>query len=320
MEYIAKGLFKNNHFNTCYPTFFRKIDIKYERERLELEDGDFIDIDWIKNRSDSLIILCHGLEGSSESKYILGMAKQFSIHNWDVAALNYRSCSGEMNRRALAYYFGHTSDLETVINMAEKKYKNIILVGFSFGAELILNYLGKTSAYPEKLRGSAVVSPACDVKSVALKLMENENIHYSQNFTQSILKKVIQKKHLIPDIINFDELIKVQNMIEFDNHFTIKILGHKTPFEYYDAQSSKPNLTKIRVPTMILTPKDDPLMSESSYPYEEAESNPYLKLVTPEHGGHIGFADFTDFPYWHEEFIFKYIKDDLKLTAHCKNR
>lgn len=320
MEYIAKGLFKNNHFNTCYPTFFRKIHVDYRRERLELEDGDFIDIDRIFNNSDSAVILCHGLEGSSQSKYIIGMAKQFSIHNWDIIAMNYRSCSGEINRKPLAYYFGATHDLEAVIELAKKTYKNIFLIGFSFGAELILNYLGKTSEYPDNLKGAAVVSPPCDLKGVALRLSESENTHYSQSFTTSILEKVQQKKEIIPEVVDFEKLVKVQNMIEFDEEFTIKILGHKTPFEYYDANSSKPNLTKIKTPTLILTPKDDPLMSESCYPFEEAKSNQHLKLVTPEHGGHIGFADFSDFPYWHEEFIYRYVKDELELIPKSGNQ
>ena len=94
MEYKPSLIFKNAHINTCFPTLFRKINVSYTRERISTPDEDFLDIDWMKNGNTKVIVLCHGLEGSSRSKYIQGTARYFSERGWDILAMNYRGCSG----------------------------------------------------------------------------------------------------------------------------------------------------------------------------------------------------------------------------------
>ena len=142
LEYKPCFLFQNKHINTCFPTLFRKINIEYKRERIDTPDGDFLDLDWIKNGNDKAIVLCHGLEGSSRSKYIQGAARYFSERGWDVLAINYRGCSGEMNRKLTFYHMGYTEDLETTLKETSQ-YKKVALVGFSLGANLVLKYLGE---------------------------------------------------------------------------------------------------------------------------------------------------------------------------------
>ena len=142
IEYKPCFLFRNKHINTCFPTLFRRINIEYERERIDTPDGDFLDLDWIKNGNDKIIVLCHGLEGSSRSKYIQGTARYFSERGWDVLAINYRGCSGEMNRKLTFYHMGYTEDLETALKKTSQ-YKKVVLAGFSLGANVVLKYLGE---------------------------------------------------------------------------------------------------------------------------------------------------------------------------------
>ncbi|MGL5542412.1 MAG: YheT family hydrolase [Fusobacteriaceae bacterium] len=308
MNYIARGLFKNPHINTCFPTLFRKVEISYKRERILLKDGDFLDLDTIKRGHKNAIVLCHGLEGSSKSRYILGMAKYFSERNWDVIAINYRGCSGEMNSKPFFYHSGATGDLEEVLKTTEG-YDKVFLIGFSLGATLILRYLATGNFFPKNLQGSSVVSPPCDLKSSSLAISKKENLIYNKYFLRKLKKKIILKHKIFPDIIPLKEIIQCKSLYDFDNCFTAKINGFKDAEDYYEKSSSKPYLHKITIPTLIITPLDDPIMGKECYPVEECKKNPYLTLETPKYGGHIGFATLKNFPYWQEIRIYNFFEN-----------
>lgn len=138
-------LFKNAHINTIYPSQFRKVKtITYDRERFTTPDNDFIDLDWVYKDKSKVVIVCHGLEGNTESQYVQGMAKLFSNNDWSVCAYNYRGCSGEPNRTIRAYHSGATDDLELVVQeVLTKGFDEIYLVGFSLGGNLVLKYTGE---------------------------------------------------------------------------------------------------------------------------------------------------------------------------------
>ena len=186
-EYKPNWLFKHRHIATCFPTLFRKIKVDYtERERVTTYDEDFIDIDWIKQGSDKLLILCHGLEGSSRSKYIQGTARYFSERGWDVLAINYRGCSGEMNRKLTFYHMGYTEDLETTLKETSQ-YKKVALVGFSLGANLVLKYLGEREEYPKNLICGVAVSPPCELVSNSVQFRKRENFIYRKAMIHKLI-------------------------------------------------------------------------------------------------------------------------------------
>ena len=149
--YKAKGLFKSGHFSTIYSAKLRPIPkVAQVRERLELTDGDFVDIDWsyctTKGvESQKVAILLHGLEGDAQRVYMQGQAKVLIQGGWDVAGMNHRGCSGEENRLYLSYNSGRTQDLSELIDhiLTLKQYTKIALVGFSLGGNLLLKYLGE---------------------------------------------------------------------------------------------------------------------------------------------------------------------------------
>jgi len=157
-SYLPNWLFRSAHYSTTFPTVARKMpQLPYARESVDTPDGDFIDVDFLYRESKKIVILCHGLEGSTNGKYMRGMARYFHDNGWDVAAMNFRGCSGTPNNRICSYHSGATDDLRTVLaNVAKKGYERAALVGFSLGGNLILKYLGED---PENV-WSAIVAAA----------------------------------------------------------------------------------------------------------------------------------------------------------------
>lgn len=316
IEYKPNWLFKHKHINTCFPTLFRKINVNYtERERINTYDGDFIDIDWIKNNNSKLLVLCHGLEGSSKSKYIQAHAKYFSERDWDILAMNYRGCTGE-NRKPSAYHGGLIADLKLLIEEKGKNYKIVVIGGFSLGANLVLKYLG-TETYPKNLKCGFAVSPPCDFFSSNNQLKKLENKIYVIRFLKKLKNKCEIKYLTHPEwrnLININEIRKVKTIEEFDDVYTGKFFGFNGYKDYYTKVSSKKDIVNIYIPTYILTPLDDPMMGKECYPYEEVKKNKNIIFETPKYGGHIGFSSFKDFPYVLEEKNYNFVTNILNKS------
>lgn len=313
-EYNPSLLFKNPHINTVFPTFFRKIKVNYVREKIFLKDSDFLNFDWIKNGNKKLIILCHGLEGSSNSHYMKAFAKYFSERAWDVLALNYRGCGGEINPSPFYYILGKGDEIEIALKYASP-YDEIVLVGFSLGANKILHYLGSENNKSRKIKGAFVVSPPCDLQGSSLVMLKKYNKIYTDFFLKQLKNKVFKKEEKYPNIfvdfgINLEKVLSTKNLIEFDNEFTAKLNGFRNAEEYYIKNSSLYTLNKINVSTLILTAMDDPMMSESCYPKEVSKLNPYLDLKTPKYGGHVSYASFAK-EYWLEKYAYEYIENNI---------
>ena len=183
----------NGHWETIIPSAFRTIkDVTYQRERLELADGDFLDLDWLRDQSQKLVVISHGLEGSSERHYSKGMAKYFSQRGWDAVAWNCRGCSGEINRLPRFYHHGATEDIAAVIQHAInlKKYSTIALVGFSMGGSMTLKYLGENSKklHPS-IKGGVALSVPCDLGASARELDRPNQLFYRNRFLKKLEKK-----------------------------------------------------------------------------------------------------------------------------------
>ena len=142
-DYTPSFFFKNGHINTMYSSLFRKTKpLPFKRKRIKTPDDDFLDIDLLENGCDKIAVLCHGLEGSSDSKYIRATAALLAKNGFAVAAMNYRFCGGEINRQLITYHSGRTEDLHAVINTVLPDYGAVYLVGFSLGGNLVLKYNG----------------------------------------------------------------------------------------------------------------------------------------------------------------------------------
>jgi len=298
-------LIQNPHFQTIYPALLRRFQqVAYKRQRLELADGDFIDLDWLKNGHKQLLILLHGLEGNSKAGYIVGMGRAFQKRNWDVLAINFRGCSGQPNRLFRSYHSGDTGDLGFVLEqvLQDKKYTSVALVGFSLGGNVLLKYLGEQgAAISGKIVGAAGISVPCDLNGAAMTI----NKTYSYYFLKTLIPKLKQKVRAFkPEYPQLKDLKTIKTIKQFDNVYTSKAHGFRNADDYYGQCSSKNFIGGIKVPTLLINALDDPFFSEGCYPYQEAAANPQFHFLPVHYGGHVGFAyQLRKAEYWTEQVV-----------------
>ncbi|WP_350289725.1 alpha/beta fold hydrolase [uncultured Croceitalea sp.] len=286
--------FRNGHFSTIYSGVFRKVHgLLQKRERLELSDGDFLDLDWSESKSSTskVVILIHGLEGNAQRHYITGSAKKFNQNNIDACSINLRGCSGEQNRLYHTYHSGATQDLAEVIQhiLTTKSYDKIYLMGYSLGGNLVLKYLGENHKIPNEVKGTVGVSVPCSLRSASDELLKSKNALYSQRFKKHLLAKLNEKRLLFPEKITESEIKSIISLKDFDDVYTSRAHGFKDAYDYYEKCSCKQFLPTITIPSLILNAKNDSFLGEACYPYKEALASPNLHLEVPDFGGHVGF-------------------------------
>ena len=309
-------IFRNAHINTIFPPVFRKIkQPPFVRERLTTPDNDFLDVDWLKKGNSRLAILCHGLEGSSDSQYIKGTANLLHEKSWDVLALNYRSCSGEINRQYRMYHSGATDDLHFVVSEVEIAYSDIVLIGFSLGGNLVLKYCNDgIYELSQKIKKAVAVSVPVDLSGAAVEIMKPKNKIYERRFLKSLSQKALVKSRQFPDRFPIADFQKVKNLRDFDEYFTGPIHGFEGAENYYIRCSSLPFLENVRFPTLILNAKDDTFLSESCYPMHLAKASDLLYLSAPKYGGHVGFTVLGSEYYWEEMEIAAFVEAYTELV------
>lgn len=282
----------------------------YQRERINTPDDDFLDIDWLKQKSTKLIIISHGLEGNTQRSYIKGMARAGYGNGYDILAWNYRGCSEELNKKLRFYHSGATDDLAVVIDHAQRtgKYSEIYLVGFSLGGNLTLKYLGEERARPEILKKAITFSVPLDLRASCEKISQPSNWIYSQRFLKSLRKKVIHKSQVMEGL-DIKRLEKVRTLREFDDHFTGPIHGYKDALDYYHQCSAIRFVQSVKLPTLIINAANDPFLSPECYPHQLLQQHPYVTFESPDHGGHVGFTQINkNGLYWSEERAISFFK------------
>ena len=313
--YHPEFLFKNSHFNTIYRTLFQNLKIIFSRKRMELEDGDFIDLDFSTVYSDKIVIAIHGLEGSSNSNYIKSLTNILNVNNFDVMVINLRGCSGELNRLLSSYHSGKTDDLNKVINYltANYSYTEINLVGFSLGGNMILKYLGeKLFNIHTKIKYAVAISAPCDLQGSSIELSKFWNRIYMQRFLISLKKKLNVKAKQFPNsFLDIGKIENAQNFFDMDNLYTAPAHGFKDAVDYWEKNSSKQFIPNIKTPTLLITSQDDPFLSRSCIPIKEAKNNSDFTLELTNYGGHVGFN--TSFSrannHWLENRIVEFLRN-----------
>jgi len=310
---------RNGHIQSIYPSVFRRVsDHFFKPERIDTPDGDFLDLDWSQNDNKRLVILTHGLEGHSRRPYVLGMAKAAIQKNWDVLAWNFRSCSGEPNRMLKSYHSGATNDLSSVIEYARSNhpYQEIALIGFSIGGNKTLVHLGRNkSSLPKEIMSAVTFSVPCDLSSCSQHLAKTRNTLYMKNFLNSFKQKLTQKKDIYPNDIDLKNFKHVKNFYDYDSEYTAPLNGFRSAEEYWAYSSSNQFVEDIDRPTLIVNAQDDPFLTPSCFPHEQANKNKYVTLETPKYGGHVGFMQFNqDNTYWSEQRAIQFIDAASKLS------
>ncbi|MFB6247151.1 MAG: YheT family hydrolase [Salinibacter sp.] len=310
--YAPPPLLSNGHLQTLVAALLRRVDFAYDRRtRIDTPDGDFLDLDWAAARgpvrpdaaSSRVAVLSHGLEGSADRSYMRGMARALTRRGWNICAWNLRGCSGSPNRRAASYHSGKTEDLARVVDhVLDRGYTTAALVGFSLGGNLTLKYLGERgSAVDDRVRAAAAFSVPVDLKASAHRIGRAANWHYTQYFLRSLGRKIRRKADRHPDTVRPAALRHVRTLRDFDDAYTAPLNGFRDADTYYRTASSKPLLSAIAVPTLLVNAANDPFLADACYPTDQAAGHPHLTLEVPASGGHVGFVTLDGSgEYWSE--------------------
>lgn len=304
-DFLPPFFLRNGHLQTILGALLpRRLNLTVESKRLELPDGDFIDLDWACANNPRLAVITHGLEGSSSTDAVRGLSLALHRAGWDTLAWNFRSCSGEANRLARFYHSGETGDLNAVMTHAGHHYSTLSLLGISLGGNMILKYLGEGAAHP-KLRVAAAISAPIDLASSARALDQKwSNRLYLARFMKTLIAKIEEKATRFPMEIDASGVRKVRSFAEFDDRFTARIHGFRDAQDYWEQSSARQVLPRIAIRTLILNACDDPFLTSKSFPFAEAKAHPYLFLEMPQSGGHLGFLDGRS--YWMEKRVVEF--------------
>ena len=300
---------RNAHDQTIWPSLVRKIPgLRWQRERLELDDGDFLDLDWSRAGSRRLVVVTHGLEGNSRRAYVAGMARAANRRGWDALAWNFRGCSGEPNRLCRSYHSGATEDLAAVVARATRDgaYDRVAVVGFSLGGNLTLKYLGELGDSPGVVCGGAGLSVPCDLRAAAMKMAGPACGFYMRRFLQDMGGKMREKALQFPGRVDLSPLDGMTTFRQFDDAFTGPMHGFKDAEDYWAKCSAKRFLPRIRVPTLVLNALDDPFLAPECFPFAEAAANDHVTLDVPSLGGHVGFVS-AGADYWSERRTIEFL-------------
>ncbi len=304
-HYTRPWYLPNAHLETIWPSLFRRVvQPPYYREQIVTADDDFLDLDWLQSGHKHLVIISHGLEGDSRRHYVAGMANALAGNGWDVLAWNFRGCGGEPNRQPRFTHNGATDDLDIVVRHAleEYDYEVITLVGFSMGGNLSLVYLGRDAhRVPGEVKAAVCFSVPSDLAEASLRLADLSNVIYMRRFIHLMGRKVRLQAERFPDQFPYDDYHRLKTFHDFDSRYTAPLHGFRNAQHYWEECSGNRYLDAIRLPVWIINARNDPFLPPSCFPDFNHHGNAHVTLVTPEHGGHCGFAAAEEAAhYWSE--------------------
>ncbi len=307
---------RSGHLQTVLPSLFRRVDgVDYDRERLELADGDFVDLDWTGPMSERVAVIAHGLEGSADRAYVRGMARELSRRGWRVCAWNLRGCSGEPNRLLRTYHSGATDDLDAVVQRVLRDHKAVAVVGFSLGGNLTLRWLGEQGgAIDPRVVGGVGISVPVDLAASSQAMDAWSRRIYMLRFLRSLREKLVEKAGRFPDAPDPAPAAGMTSFREFDAHFTAPVHGFESAQDYWTRASALPVLADVRVPVLLANALDDPFLAPTCFPYGAARDNPNLTLATPAWGGHVGFVQRRS-PFWSERVAGRFLDAAYSRSA-----
>jgi hypothetical protein len=295
------------HLQTIWPVLFRpRPQLDARHERVELDDGDFIDIAWLNEASQGpTVLLLHGLEGSISSHYASGLLKSLSSAGFRPVFMHFRGCSGTPNRLPRGYHSGETGDLSRIVAHVECATASPIsaIVGFSLGGNVLLKWLGERRE-SAGLRRAIAVSVPFRLDQCAAQLDRGLSRIYREYLLRKLRDAYRRKFHHIDSPLEVD-LQKLQSFYAFDDKITAPLHGFRGADHYYAESSSRQYLHRIRVDTLLLHARDDPFMRPDTAP-TLAELSPSVRLELSAHGGHVGFVAGTlpwQARYWLDERI-----------------
>jgi predicted alpha/beta-fold hydrolase len=292
--YRAPLWLPGGHAQTIYAALAPRPRVVYRRQRIDTPDGDFVDFDWLERESHAdapLVVLFHGLEGSSGSHYALALMAQLASLGWRGVVPHFRGCSGEPNRLPRAYHSGDYSEVGWMLRTirAMEPDTTVFAVGVSLGGSALLNWLGREEHRARDIvQAAAAVSTPIDLTAAGISIGQGLNRIYSRHFLSTLVPKALAMARRFPAALDAAAIALADTMHGFDDVVTAPLHGFTGANDYWRRASSKPWLRSVAVRTLVLNARNDPFIPAESLP-TRSEASAGVTLEQPEDGGHGGF-------------------------------
>jgi predicted alpha/beta-fold hydrolase len=296
-SYRAPWWLPGGDLQTIWPALFSRPRLAeapaYRRERWAAPDGDFIDVDHLDAGPGSpALVLFHGLESSSTSRYAVAFAQVARALGWHFSVPHFRGCSGELNRAPRAYHSGDFEEIGWMLGrLRERHDAPLLAAGVSLGGNALLRWAEEAGdSARNAVHAVAAVSSPLDLAAAGHAIDHGFNrVVYSRNFLKTMKPRALAKLAQHPGLFDRERLLRARTLYEFDDVFTAPLHGFKDTPDYWARASAKPHLHRIRIPALVLNAHNDPFVPGASLPAPH-EVGRCVTLWQPPHGGHVGFA------------------------------
>jgi len=319
-QFVPTWWLPEGHSQTLWRKFSPSKKVGHRRQRVELEDRDYIDLDWTtldprNSRDNTIVFFLHGLCGCSQSSYILAMQSLLNEQGIASVAMNFRGCSGEINRLAKAYHSGVSEDVNEVFEKLAAEYPqhNFVFIGYSLGANVLLKWLGEIRSHAN-IRKAVAVSTPFALEHCSQAMLQGVSRIYGQYFVRRLIRDFRDKQkylHTInPEqaehIAALGDTAAISSIWEFDDKITAPLHGFKGAEDYYQKCSSAGFLKSIAVDTLLIQSRNDPMIPAKSIPSTDMLS-PSVSMQLTEKGGHVGFVSSSP-DNWLEQRILNFMQ------------
>jgi len=295
-DFRAPRWLPGGHAQTIVPAKLMRLPrVEYRRERWETPDCDFIDVDFARpeptDAAAPVLVMFHGLEGSSQSHYALTTMRFAADRGWRALVIHFRGCSGEPNRLPRAYHSGDSEEGNWILRAVHRRWPGARLyaAGISLGGNMLAKWLGEREEDAGFVTAAAAVGSPLDLVAGGGALSRGVNLLYTRMFLATLKEKARQKLTQHPGVARADALERAKNLYEFDNEYTAPVHGFRDTIDYWTRASAKPLLGGVRVPLLALNARNDPFVPAASLP-TASEVSREVWLEQPAEGGHIGFV------------------------------
>ena len=266
-----------------------------ERRRIATPDGDFLDLDYAPEPAPGapVVVLLHGLEGSTRRGYMSGMFHHLFVRGLRGVGMNFRGCGGEPNRVARFYHSGETGDLAHVVAELRGRHpgRPIGAAGFSLGGNVLLKHLGERG-HDAGIAAAVAVSVPCDLAGCAARLSGGvAGRTYGSHFLRALRRKVRAKRRLLEGVVDVERALAARTLRDYDDALTAPLHGFFGADDYYERADLRRHLPSIRVPTLLVQSRDDPFLPRGAIPETAVTANPHITAAFTDRGGHLGFVE-----------------------------
>lgn len=292
INYKSPWWMPNGHLQTIIPARLLKVPkVGYRRERWTTPDNDFIDLDYVDATPPKtpLVVLFHGLEGSSESHYARTLMSEVKQWAWAGVVVHFRGCSGELNKAPRFYHSGDSDEINWVLRRIHQQHpqRMLLVCGVSLGGNALLRWLGESQHQADFVQAAVAISAPLDLTEGGFALGKGFNRVYTSVFLSTLKTKCKNKLMQYPGLFDQKKMLTARNLYEFDNVVTAPLHGYQNTEDYWHRASAKHILNDITLPTLVLNARNDPFLPGKYLPQSASEC---VKLEYPSFGGHVGFA------------------------------